>query len=117
MSISYVHPWGPFTFTAKYRYHGQDDAHFFRDLFPRAQATNFRGRDKELSELYSNTYSLRASYQFLDENRSWSFLKRGTVTAAYDRLHVKYPSFTDLTTGGHYELDANIIQLYVSLWY
>jgi len=116
-AISYVHPWGPFTFTAKYRYHGQDDAHFFRDLFPRAQATNFRGRDKELSELYSNTYSLRASYQFLDEHRSWSFLKRGTVTAAYDRLHVKYPSFEDLVDGGPYELDANIIQLYVSLWY
>ena len=92
-AISYTHPWGPFTFTAKYRYHGQDDAHFYRDIFPRAQATNFRGRDKELSELYSNTYSLKASYQFLDENRTWSFLKRGTVTAAYDRLRHQVPEF------------------------
>ncbi len=116
-SISYTHPWGPYTFTAKYRYHGQDDAHFYRDIFPRAQATNFRGRDKELSELYSNTYSLKASYQFLDENRTWSFLKRGTVTASYDRLHIKYPSFTDLIEGGYYVLGANVFQLYVSLWY
>jgi hypothetical protein len=116
-AISYIHPWGPFTFVAKYRYNGQDDAHFYRDLFPRAQATNFRGRDKELSELYSNIYSLKATYEFLNENRTWSFLKRGTVTASYDRMHIKYPSFTDLTTGGYYLLKANVIQLYVSLWY
>jgi hypothetical protein len=32
-------------------------------------------------------------------------------------MHIKYPSFTDLTTGGYYLLKANVIQLYVSLWY
>ncbi len=117
-SLMYVHPWGPFTFSAKYRYHGQNSAHFYSDNFPRSQATNFRGRDKELSELYSNTYSFRASYQFVDENRGWSFVKRGSVTASYDRLSIKYPDFTDLIAGGGaYILKANVFQLYVSLWY
>ncbi len=117
-AIMYVHPWGPYTFSAKYRYHGQNSAHFYRDIFPRSQATNFRGRDKELSELYSNTYSFKASYQFIDENRGWSFLKKGSVTASYDRLSIKYPDFTDLIAGGgSYILKANVYQLYVSFWY
>jgi hypothetical protein len=116
-SIMYIHPWGPYTFTAKYRYHGQDNAHFYRDIFPRSQATNFRGRDKELSELYSETSSFRASYQFIDENRGWSFLKKATVTFAFDRLEVDYPNFADLIDGGFYQLDANVYQLFVSLWY
>ncbi|HEX5788129.1 MAG TPA: DUF3570 domain-containing protein [Woeseiaceae bacterium] len=116
-AIMYVHPYGPWTFTAKYRYHGQNSAHFYRDIFLRPQATNFRGRDKELSELYSNTYSIRASYQFIDENKGWNFVKKGTVTAAYDRLDIKYPDFTNLLTGGYYVLDANVVQLFVSFWY
>ena len=45
-SISYIQPWKDFTFTGKFRYHTQTGAHFYRDLFPRSQATNFRGRDK-----------------------------------------------------------------------
>jgi hypothetical protein len=32
-SIAYVHPWRDFTFTAKYRYHDQTGAHFFRHQF------------------------------------------------------------------------------------
>ncbi|MDX1508723.1 MAG: DUF3570 domain-containing protein, partial [Woeseiaceae bacterium] len=44
-AVTYTHPWGPFTFIAKYRWHDQTGAHFYRDIFPRAQATNFRGRD------------------------------------------------------------------------
>ena len=50
-AFTYIHPWRDFTFTGKYRYHDQTGAHFYSDLFPRAQATNFRGRDKELSPL------------------------------------------------------------------
>lgn len=116
-SVQYIHPWGPYTFSAKYRYHGQDDAHFYRDIFPRSQATNFRGRDKELSELYSETISFKVSYQFIDENRGWNFLKKATVSFAFDRLEVDYPSFTDLIDGSYYQLDANVYQLFVSLWY
>ena len=34
-SLAYTHPMGPWTFTAKYRYHDQTGAYFFSDLFPR----------------------------------------------------------------------------------
>lgn len=122
-SLTYVHPWRDYTFEGKVRYHDQTGAHFYRDLFPRSGATNFRGRDKELSPLTSYTFRLKASYAFLNENETWGFLKKGTVTASIDMLRVEYHDFSDLTAlaaiGAEplYSLDANIFQLYFSFWY
>ncbi len=122
-SLTYVHPMGPWTFTVKGRYHDQTGAHFFRDIFPRAQATNFRGRDKELSPLTSMTLQLKGSYKFIDENKGWGIFKKGTVSASIDMLTVDYHEFTNLTAGAPvgaeplYSLDANVIQFFVSLWY
>ena len=122
-SISYVHPWSDFTFTGKFRYHDQTGAHFYSDLFPRAQATNFRGRDKELSPLTSYTFKLKAAYTFLDEGQSWGFLKKGSVTASVDMLQIDYDDFSDLTANAVigeeplYSLDANVFQLFFSFWY
>lgn len=122
-SLTYIHPWGPFTFTVKGRYHDQTGAHFYRDLFDREQATNFRGRDKELSALTSYTLKLKASYKFIDENRGWSIFKKGTLNASVDMLTVDYHEFSDLTAGAPvgeeplYALDANVIQFFISLWY
>ena len=122
-SLTYVHPWGDYTFEGKFRYHDQTGAHFYSDLFPRSEATNFRGRDKELSPLTSYTYRLKASYAFLNDGESWGFIKKGTVTASIDMLSVDYHDFSDLTAlapvGAEplYSLDANIFQLYFSFWY
>ena len=122
-SLTYVQPWKNFTFTAKFRYHDQTGAHFYNDLFPRAQATNFRGRDKELSELTSMTFTLKASYEFLDDSKGWGFLKKGSITGAIDMLAVDYHEFSDLTAGAPvgeeplYELEANIFQIFFSFWY
>ena len=123
VSLSYIHPWGPFTFTAKGRIHDQSGAHFYQDLFPNAQATNFRGRDKELSELTSAALTFKASYEFIDRNKGWSFFKKGSINASIDMLSIDYHEFSDLTAlapiGSEplYHLDANVIQIYVSLWY
>ncbi|MBT8101764.1 MAG: DUF3570 domain-containing protein [Gammaproteobacteria bacterium] len=122
-SLAYVHPWRDFTFTGKFRYHDQTGAHFYNDLFPRAQATNFRGRDKELSPLTSYTFKLKAAYEFLNENQSWGFIKKGSVTASIDMLHVDYHDFSDLTALAPigeeplYQLDADIFQIFFSFWY
>ena len=123
VSLTYVHPWRDFTFTGKVRYHDQTGAAFYSDLFPRAEATNFRGRDKELSELTSTTATLKASYEFLNDADGWGFIKRGSVTASVDWLRVEYDEFSDLTTGAPlgeeplYELDAAVVQVFVSFWY
>ncbi|MCP4299186.1 MAG: DUF3570 domain-containing protein [Gammaproteobacteria bacterium] len=122
-SLTYVHPWRDFTFTGKFRYHDQTGAHFYSDLFPRAEATNFRGRDKELSPLTSYTFKLKAAYTFLNESQSWGFIKKGSVTASIDMLHVDYDDFSDLTALAPigeeplYQLDADIFQIFFSFWY
>ena len=123
-SLTYIHPWKDFTFTGKFRYHDQTGAHFYRDLFPRAQATNFRGRDKEISELTSYTLKLQAAYEFLsDDGNDWGFIKRAKITASANVLRVDYHDFSDLTTlqpiGSEplYQLDANIFQVFFSFFY
>lgn len=120
-SITYTHPWQDYVFSAKFRYHDQTGAHFFRDIFSRSEATNFRGRDKELSPLQSSTIKLSATYNFL--NDGWNFIERGSVTFSYDHLMVDYEEFRNISTGAPlgseplYSLEANIMQLFVSFWY
>jgi nuclear transport factor 2 (NTF2) superfamily protein len=125
VSVSYIHPWGDWTFTGKFRWHDQTGAHFYRDIFARSQETNFRGRDKELSPLTSNTISLQAAYEFIsdDGNVAWGFIRRAKVTASLSLLSVDYHDFSDLTAQAPvgeeplYSLDADIFQLYVSIFY
>jgi Protein of unknown function (DUF3570) len=120
-AISYIHPMGPWTFRIKYRWHDQTGAAFYNDLFPRAEATNFRARDKELSPLTSNTITLAASYEFLSQG--WGFIDKGSVNASLDILSVDYHDFSDIRGGALagseplYQLEADIIQLFVSFWY
>jgi len=121
-AIAYIHPWNDWTFEVKYRWHDQTGAHFFRDLFPRSEATNFRGRDKELSPLTSQNLKLHASYEFMKDG--WSFIDRGTLSFTYDFLKINYKEFRDIRDPNFpvgeepkYVLDANIVQFFVSFWY
>lgn len=122
-SLSYIHPIGPWTFTAKYRYHDQTGAAFFRDIFTRPEQTNFRGRDKELSPLTSTTIRLAAAYEFIGGAEGWRFIDKASVNASIDFLHVDYHEFKDLSTGAAfpdeplYELDSAVFQLFFSFWY
>ena len=122
-SIGYTHPLGRWTFNAKYRYHDQTGAHFYRDLFSRSEATNFRGRDKELSPLTSHTFKVGASYEFIGDPSGWKFIKKGTANLSYSMLSVDYHEFSDISAGALlgeeplYQLDADIFQLFFSFWY
>jgi hypothetical protein len=120
-SIAYTHPWRDFIFTAKYRWHDQTGADFFNDLFARSEATNFRGRDKELSPLTSQTVKFSMAYELF--SNGFGFLDRGTVNFSIDHLMVDYGEFRDISTGALvgeeplYYLDANVYQLFFSFWY
>ena len=114
---------GPWVFSAKFRYHDQTGAHFYRDIFSRSEATNFRGRDKELSPLTSSTFKLGASYEFIKDVEGWGFIKKGTVNVSYSALTVDYEEFSNLSTSALlgeeplYVLDADIFQVFFSIWY
>ena len=122
-ALKYIHPWGAFTFEGKFRYHTQTGASFFRDVFDRAQQTNFRGRDKELSPLTSYTFHTKVTYDFIDTNKGWGVFKRGTLNLSYDHLIVDYDEFRNASLGlpldqePLYQLKANIWQVFVSFWY
>ncbi|MDJ0710032.1 MAG: DUF3570 domain-containing protein [Woeseiaceae bacterium] len=124
-SLMYIHPWKDFTFTGKFRYYDQTGAHFYRDVFPRAQATNFRGRDKELSDLTSSTFKLQAAYEFIsdDGTAAFGFIKRAKITASLNMLFVDYHDFSDASLGlpvgsePLYSLDANVVQVFFSFFY
>jgi hypothetical protein len=120
-AISYTHPWGPLTLTGKYRFYTQDQADFYSDLFSRSEATNFRARDKELSQFVSQTFRAQASYELFRDG--WSFLEKASVNLTFDRLIIDYDNFRDITQGGNpgaeplYTLEANVMQLFFSVWF
>jgi len=120
-SVGYVHPWRDWTFKAKYRWYDQNGADFYRDIFARSEATNFRGRDKELSPLTSNVLELGVSYAFLENG--WGFVDKGSLNFTLTMLQVDYDEFSDVSTGAVlgeeplYSLEANVFQFFVSFWY
>lgn len=121
--VSYAHPvrerW---LLDLRYRLYRQTAADFYGDLFPFRNAQNFLARDKELSAFDSGALGLSVSYEFLSGARG--FLDRGSVTLSYDRLNFDYDNFRNLSRTGFaageeplYGFDADVYQLYLSLWY
>ena len=122
LQLGYTQPaFGNWIFDARYRYYTQDAADFYRDLFPRRNTLNFQGRDKELSTYVGHTIGVGATWQFRVGRLPW--LERGTVNLRYDYMMVGYDDFRDVTAGGLagteplFELDASVIQFFVSAWF
>jgi hypothetical protein len=121
--LTYIHPWGEqWVFDAHYRYHTQDAAEFYSDLFPRQDFQNFLARDKELSSMSSHSVGVGASYEFA---MPWlRFIKKSKVNFKYDLIMFDYADFRDLRATGYepgteplYSFDANVIQLFLSGWF
>jgi hypothetical protein len=121
--LSYTYPWGErWIFDAHYRYHTQDGADFYSDLFPRRNSQNFLARDKELATMDSQTVGFGVSYQFA---APWlRFLQKSSVNLRYDLIMFSYEDFRDLRTTGYepgteplYSFDANVVQLFFSGWF
>jgi hypothetical protein len=128
--IGYTHPWRQWTFEAGYRLYSQSHADFYRDLFDRPDQQNFLARDKELSTFKSQAFSAGASYDFLPNG--WRFIKKGTLNVFYDRIQFDYDDFRDARyaqlptsdpnfhpagTEPLYSFGANVIQMFVSVWF
>lgn len=122
--VGYVHPLKatPWLFEVSFRQYSQDHADFYADLFPRIDFQNFMGRDKELSTFSSQTLHVGATYEFAKSG--WSFIKKGQVTLFYDRMEFDYDDFRDASntslvagTEPLYSFGANVIQMFVSIWF
>jgi Protein of unknown function (DUF3570) len=121
--IAYTHPLdAEWTFDVHYRFHTQEAAEFYSDLFPRADFQNFLARDKELASMQSHTLGFGVVYEF---KPGWAaFLSKAAVNLKYDLIRFDYDDFRDLRTTGLaagteplYTFDANVIRLFFSGWF
>lgn len=127
LELGYTHPmWQKWTLDARYRYYSQEAADFYSDLFPRRNFQNFLARDKELATFTSHTLGVGASYQFAVPRLRW--VQKSTFNVRYDHMMIDYDDFRDATMtnlargigpGAEplYSLDADILQLFVSVWF
>jgi hypothetical protein len=125
--LEYTHPLksGRWTLSGSYRFYKQNSADFFSDLFPYENAQNFMARDKETSALTGHTLGFGAAYEFQVNFAPW--IKRGTANLHVSRMMIDYDEFRDLRgrppgtqpPGSEplYDLNANIIQLFLSFWF
>ena len=107
---------------AHYRYHTQDGADFYADLFPRRDFQEFMTRDRSLSSMTTQTIGIGLSYEL---STGWlRFLDRSSVNLSYDVILYDYDEYRDLRfteapVGREplYSFDANVIQVYFSGWF
>lgn len=121
--LEYVHPLNDtITLDARVRWYQQDQAEFYRDLFEFANQQNYMARDKELSEFTNWTFGLGASYQL----PAWQFLAsaRPQLNLQWDHIRFDYANFrnvTDTTSApgneALYQLDANVVRAFFSLYF
>lgn len=120
IEVGYTHPLkDKWILDINYRFYTQSDAEFYSDLFTRPDEQNFQGRDKELSEFSDHTLGIGVNYYFL--NNGWGFIDKASANARYSHIWFRYDNFSDTTKGSNtepdYEFDADIIQLFLSIWY
>ncbi len=118
VDLAYVHPLGNrWILEAGYRFYTQSQADFYADFFPRANAQNFKARDKELSKFTDHSVSLGVSYELPGVKRG--FIDRATLNFKYSYILFNYDNFTNLSVSSRpdYEFSANVIQAFASIWY
>jgi hypothetical protein len=124
VELDYTHPAGKhWIFDGSLRYYTQKHADFYSDLFPRANYQNFMARDRELAAFHSYTVGAGASYQFMVPGVRW--ISKSSANVRVDHLLVDYSDFRDALLAGTYgagneplyKLNANIFQVFVSIWF
>ena len=122
--LDYTHPvWKRWIFDGSLRYYTQKHADFYSDLFPRANYQNFMGRDRELAAFHSYTLGAGASWQFAMPGVP--SLGKNSLNVRVDHLVVDYSDFRNALLAGTYgagneplyKLNANIFQVFVSIWF
>lgn len=106
-----------------YRYYTQDKADFYQDIYPDFDSQNFLARDKELSTYDSQSIGFGLSYEFTQGN--WRYIDRGSLNFYYDYIFFDYKDFRDALAPPQndplsqplYSFSANVLRLFVSIWY
>jgi hypothetical protein len=123
VGVDYTWPWRQWIFDGTVRWYTQTHADFYSDLFPYANYQNFMARDRELASFTDWTIGAGASYQFNVPGAPW--ISRSTANVRYDHLLIDYKDFRNALLANEYgagneplyKLNANIFQIFVSIWF
>jgi hypothetical protein len=124
--LRYIHSYqDDWLFEGKVRVYEQTEANFYSDLFPFENAQNYLARDKELSPFSSITFGLGVTYEL--PKGLIPYIEKSTVNFYWDHFDIAYDDFRDarqsksgdFSVGNEpfYELQADVIRLYFSIWY
>jgi hypothetical protein len=123
VEADYSWPWRHWVFDGMLRWYKQSHADFYSDLFPYANYQNFMARDRELASFTDWTVGAGASYQFNVPAAPW--INKSTANVRFDHLFIDYKDFRNALLAGEYgagneplyKLNANIFQVFVSIWF
>jgi len=123
VEADYSWPWRHWVFDGMVRWYKQSHADFYSDLFPYANYQNFMARDRELASFTDWTVGAGASYQFNVPAAPW--INKSTANVRFDHLFIDYKDFRNALLAGEYgagneplyKLNANIFQVFVSIWF
>jgi len=124
--LGYTQPWRKWTFDATVRYYTQTRASFYNNAFQYADQQNFMSRNRELSDYYSYSVGVGATYDFTIPHVPW--IQRSTANIRYDRLWIDYQDFRNallvdpangvtILNAPLYSVDIRIYQFFISLWF
>ncbi|WP_370980404.1 DUF3570 domain-containing protein [Agaribacterium sp. ZY112] len=123
--LRYIHPIQQWTLEAKVRGYEQSQADFYSDLFPYADAQNYRARDKEMSAFSNQAFGLGASYDWQQTYLSWA--DNTTLNLYWDFIQFDYQNFRENTPDNTneygagneplYGFGANVIRAFISIKY
>jgi len=121
--IGYTHPFADdWIAETHFRAYAQTKADFYNDLFPFQQAQNFLGRDKELSTFSDTTIGFGISYEFA--KGEGGSIDKASVNFKFDHIEFNYEDFRDARqtsfaagTEPFYQFNANVMQLFLSIWF
>ncbi len=128
LTLGYTQPFRThWIFDGTLRYYRQNAASFYADLYPRPDYANFMARDRELAAFDSYTVGAGVTYQFGPiPHLPW--ISKSTLNLRFDHLLIDYSDYRnalliDISKGvlpGEeplYSLNANVLQLFFSIWY
>ncbi len=120
--FGYIHTFGDdWILDFHVRYYQQDQADFYQDLFSRPDEFNYMARDKELSTYQSFSTGFKVTYEW--QFSSQTIVEKSSVNLEYDYMKFDYDNFRDVTDDAPvgeealFGFSANVIRLYLSVWY
>jgi len=127
VTLGYTQPWKQWVFDGTVRYYRQNSASFYADIYPYPDYANFMARDRELASFQSYTLGAGVTYQFGGiPHMPW--INKSSLNLRFDHLRINYSDYRNallIDVPNHvypgqeplYSLDANVLQLFFSIWY